>query len=192
MTSPAHAAYVIDFHEVGTSVVSTGSGTLDTACLMFEQNYAPGTPYVIPNYGTTFVGSNLSVSTSSIFGFTSGPNLFGTGNVTLATAVSGLPVGVDAINKLIFVPLGYISGHDLGVSTATYAFNNFASLGLTTGSYVWTWGRGDSADSFTVNISNAVAAVPEPATWAQMLLGLGVIGAGLRLQPRKRVKFNFA
>jgi hypothetical protein len=42
-----------------------------------------------------------------------------------------------------------------------------ASLGLTPGTYVYTWGTGVDADSLTVNVE----AVPEPAIWAMMLLG---------------------
>jgi hypothetical protein len=70
------------------------------------------------------------------------------------------------------VPSGYVSGADLGTSTATWTGASFASLGLAPGSYVSAWG----ADSFTVNVNP----IPEPATWALMLLGLGAIGSVVR------------
>jgi hypothetical protein len=39
----------------------------------------------------------------------------------------------------------------------------------------------DNSGSFTVNI----AAVPEPASWATMLFGVGMVGAGLRMNRRR-------
>ncbi len=45
----------------------------------------------------------------------------------------------------------------------------FSSLGLTPGTYIWTWGSGADADSFTMNIG--VSSVPEPASL--MMLGTG-------------------
>jgi PEP-CTERM motif len=85
---------------------------------------------------------------------------------------------------VVAVPLDYVSGAALGTSTATFAGATIASLGLTPGSYVWSWGSGPTADTFTLDIvagAGVGAAVPEPATWATMLLGL----AGLMLL-RKR------
>ena len=38
----------------------------------------------------------------------------------------------------------------------------------------------------------AIPAVPEPATWALMLLGFGVVGSALRRRRRTQVRFNFA
>ncbi|RIK47675.1 MAG: hypothetical protein DCC57_14050, partial [Chloroflexi bacterium] len=34
--------------------------------------------------------------------------------------------------------------------------------------------------------------VPEPATWAMMILGFGVIGAAIRRQRRQTVRYSFA
>jgi hypothetical protein len=52
----------------------------------------------------------------------------------------------------------------------------FSSLGLTPGSYEWTWGSGATADTFTLDIE---APAPEPASLT--LLGAGLIGLILHL-----------
>lgn len=44
----------------------------------------------------------------------------------------------------------------------TFANRTFATLGLTQGTYIWNWGSGANADTFTLNIGSA--AVPEPLT----------------------------
>jgi hypothetical protein len=62
------------------------------------------------------------------------------------------------------------------------------------------WGAGtlnlfywdsNSSDN-TQFITASVVAVPEPATWAMMLLGMGAIGAGLRMTRRKDVVLGAA
>ena len=53
-------------------------------------------------------------------------------------------------------------------NSATWSNATFASLGLTPGTYVWTWGSGEHQDSFTLNIRH----VPEPTTLT--LLGSAV------------------
>ena len=44
--------------------------------------------------------------------------------------------------------------------------------------------------NYTVNSMNG--AVPEPATWAMMLIGFGAIGAAIRRRQLQTVRFNFA
>jgi hypothetical protein len=58
------------------------------------------------------------------------------------------------------------------------------SLGLAPGAYVWNWGAGDHADSFTINVvTSPPLPVPEPSTWAMMLLGFAGLGyAAVRRQ----------
>jgi hypothetical protein len=46
--------------------------------------------------------------------------------------------------------------------------------------------------SGTVTAASAAAAVPEPATWAMMLLGFGAIGVGMRSRKRQAVQLKFA
>lgn len=40
--------------------------------------------------------------------------------------------------------------------------------------------------------SDVAAAVPEPSTWAMMLLGFGLIGGAMRARPKTRVNFSLA
>jgi hypothetical protein len=59
---------------------------------------------------------------------------------------------------LLFVPRGYVSGNPLSDS-ATYSGQTFATLGVTPGTYVWTWGSGAN-QNFTLKILSAIV----PAT----------------------------
>jgi hypothetical protein len=71
---------------------------------------------------------------------------------------------------MIFVPDGYTSGTVLN-SMATFDGVTIASLGLTPGTYVWTWGT--AADqSFTLEIGQT----PLPAALPLFATGLGLLG----------------
>ncbi len=54
-----------------------------------------------------------------------------------------------------------------------------------TGTYAATFGN-NAALAGIVTISDAAGAVPEPATWAMMILGMGAIGAAMR----RRIKVS--
>jgi len=70
------------------------------------------------------------------------------------------------------------------------SFENLLSEDLAKGSYeVGMIAIGASPDpQFTINFNTPVGfpGIPEPATWAMMLLGAGMIGGGLRTERRKR------
>lgn len=68
-------------------------------------------------------------------------------------------------------PIGYVSGTNLS-GTATWDNATFASLGVTPGTYVWTWGTA-AEQSFTLDVVNSV---PEPA--ALSIFGFGVLLTG--------------
>jgi hypothetical protein len=111
----------------------------------------------------------------------SGPTSIGTGDPTLASAGSGDFFGVEGIQARLLVPDGYISGNPLA-ATNTWAGQSFSSLGLTPGTYTWTWGSGATADFLTVQVGPV--AVPEPSTLS--LAGIaGVVG--LAYAARRRV-----
>jgi len=83
----------------------------------------------------------------------------------------------------------WLNNTDLGTfsTTSGQAFHeyDFGVTGLNVGSNTLTF-VGLSTGDNTAFIDNVfLAAVPEPATWAMMLLGVGMIGGGLRMARRK-------
>jgi hypothetical protein len=79
-------------------------------------------------------------------------------------------VGIFGHQGDIFLPTSYVSGHSLS-DTATWNTQTFSSLGLTPGTYEWTWGTGAN-QNFTLQIGPA--SVPEPTSLT--LLGIGAVG----------------
>jgi len=174
----AQAAYVVDFTQVGGNVVATGNGTLnfnDLTFLSFENPLSVG---VNPSTGYLGIGildgvgqDNGNNNYGDNYAPISGPASFGTGGFTAASSTTGMVAGINGVNGEVILPGGYFPGSPLQTSVTTWDNATLASLGLTSGIYVWTWG-GQNADSFTVNI----AAVPEPSTWVMMILGFCGIG----------------
>ncbi len=165
----AHAGYVVTLTQVGDSVVATGSGTIDLSGLTFLESTGGGV-VIEPSRGTISLGPT-GVSSDDVYtGFT-GPTSFGSGFGAVASSGSGDFVGISYNLGEIGVPEGYVSGSSLS-DTATWDDATFASLGVTPGTYVWTWGTAaaDDIDTFTLDV------VPEPGSLA--LLGTALIGIG--------------
>lgn len=180
---PAQATYIVTLEQVGSNVVATGGGAIDLTGLFFSNQLSPVFPALDPNHGeitTGQPGSPVDLYT----GFT-GPTTFGSESGTLATGGSGDFVGIVGKGffggaPLFFVPQGYVSGTPLSDS-ATYNNATFNSLGVTPGSYVWTWGTGPD-QKFTLDAVGP--AVPDTGSTLGLLsLALtGVFGANrLRL-----------
>jgi hypothetical protein len=163
---PAQAAYIVTLAQVGSNVVSTGSGTIDLAGLSFFGSDDTATALMDPGGGAIVTGP-ASPEAADIYTGSAGPASFGSGSLTLASSGSGDTVAIDV--NLLFVPPGYVSGSPLS-DNSTFDNQTFGSLGVTPGVYVWTWG--DAADdSFTLDII-AAAAVPEPSS---LLLGIALV-----------------
>jgi hypothetical protein len=106
-------------------------------------------------------------------GFT-GPMSFGSGIAGAhSNTGSGDLVGINNFshNNTIDVPQGYISGTALS-SSATFNNATFVSLGVTPGTYVWTWGTGAN-QNFTLQIPTA--GVPDSGSALGLFL-LSLIG----------------
>jgi hypothetical protein len=70
-----------------------------------------------------------------------------TGNNSFGISELGTPLTVR-----LYLPVGYVSGSELGVSTSQYNSQDFNTLGLNTGTYTWSWGTGEDADSLTIQV----------------------------------------
>ena len=178
---PAQAAYIVTFSETGPDVTASGSGAIDLAGLTFITSGAT-VSQVAPTFATEATGGAGNIDE---YGGATGPFSFGSGVFTNATAGDGDLVGVQMLlgepSGFIFVPTGYSSGAPL-FDTATYAGQNFATLGLTPGVYVYNFGSGTDADRFTVEVG---APVPEPSIWAMMLAGFAGLGLLAHMRRRK-------
>jgi hypothetical protein len=173
---PAQATYIVTLVQQGSDVLATGSGTLNLASLSILPGAFSTEHSIQPNVGILFIGLPLDVNVSNYTEVT-GTTSFGNGNRDI-TANSGIGsiVGVDEITpsgaRVVTVPEGYVSGTALMEST-TWDNETFGSLGVTPGTYVWTWGSGATADSFTLDIP--AASVPEPDTALLFGIALAVL-----------------
>lgn len=188
---PASAAYIVDITQQGNNVVATGSGSISLVGLT-SPGSGFGGGYIDADHAELTVGTGQTNAYSTTV--LVGPTSFGTQHYKAADSSTGAIVGVNARPSMIsavdfiIVPFQYQSGADLGTSTSTYLNTTFADLGLTAGSsYTWTWGIGADRDSFTINVLSG--AVPEPATWALMILGFGLVGAAMRRRSAPAVRF---
>jgi hypothetical protein len=175
----AQAAYTVTFVQQGPNVVATGKGSFDLTDLILSGGISSNA-LVAPSLSVVFTGPVTPTGTAAdTYDGLTGPTAFGSGGITHADSGSGDFVGVS-FGSALEVPGGYSSGNPLS-DTATYLGQSFASLGMTPGTYVWTWGSGANADSFTLQIG--AAAVPEPASLTLLTVGL----AGLGVARRRRV-----
>jgi hypothetical protein len=180
--SPAHAVYIVTLEQMGLNVVAAGSGALDLTGLTFDGS-GGGSAGMQPKF-VAFIETGPTSSLISDYAGVSGPTSFGTGAITSANSGTGALVGILsslAIGDLV-VPQGYVSGTALS-DTSTYDNKTFSSLGVTPGTYEWTWGTGVHADSFTLQIGPAAGVPDSGSTIGLLFLSLaGLFGASRALR----------
>jgi hypothetical protein len=168
----ARAAYIATLAEVGSDVVATGTGSINTAGLTFKPSQSGGdadTGYSYAKGGILGIGPATWTPVDKYTGIT-GPAVFGTTGLINAATGSGDMVELAKVANVIDVPFGYVSGSPLS-GMCTFANRTFTTMGVTPGVHTWTWGSGATADSYTLMIGT----VPEPAS----LSALGFAGAAL-------------
>jgi hypothetical protein len=158
----AQAGYIVTLEQAGNNVVATGSGTIDTTGLSFLQSASNPGIGINPEGGAIDTGTGGPAVEYDVYtGFT-GPTSFGSALNTVASSGSGDLVGIYGgggyygPTPQLDVPFPYVSGAPLS-DTATYDNATFTSLGVTPGTYEWTWGSGADADSFTLQIGTVPA-----------------------------------
>jgi len=170
--SNAHAKYVAIFDQSGPNVSERGSGTFDVTDLSSANDEPVIVAQVEPQAGE-FISGFFHAKTMIFQGAITGPLTFGVGGLTTASLSSGDPVGLISFG-LLYVPFLYTSGSPV-LGSSAYLNASYSSLGMTVGTYVWSWGSGDHADTFTIEVD-----LPEPSTWALMLLGFAGVGFASR------------
>jgi len=179
ITQSARANYIVTMQEVGSNVVATGSGAFN---LMGLNSSGTGASVAAAD-GDINTGLPSGASVDFYSGFT-GPTSFGSGDAFFPNTGSGDLVGIAAgamFPKFLVVPQGYASGTALSDSM-TFNNNTFASLGVTPGTYVWTWGTVMNADSFTLQIGPA--GVPDAGSTLSLfsLASLGLVALRRKLR----------
>lgn len=181
ITQSARANFTETVQQVGANVMATGIGAINLTGLTSSGPFFPGSDGFAANVGFIESGAPPS-SIDGYHGFT-GPTSFGTGSGT-ANSSSGDFVGIYGNPTTygaptLWVPPGYVSGNFLSDSM-TFNNSTIAGLGLTPGTYVWTWGANQN---FTLIIGRGGSAPDSGSTVA--LLGFALAGIGmLRLKLR--------
>ena len=168
-TQSARAAFVFTMQEAGGDVSVDGSGSINTGGVQLFSSTA--SPEVVASIAFLSGGppgqQNIRYFTS-----VTGPTAFGPGMAHTPTSTSGDVVTITAdlggLHQGIFavaVPSGYVSNASLS-NAMTFVGETFASLGVTPGTYVWTWG--DVADGTYDTLTVQIGPIPEPATMAML------------------------
>jgi hypothetical protein len=151
-------AFVVTITQSGPDVVWAGSGSFNLTDLEldlpititsgFGVNQAiwvAGATTTPPGAtGQQYGGASLTYPTTFALGTqTGGPS------ATTGSMFGILPGGVSG--RTIVVPDGYVSGNIISGST-TYASQTIAGMGLSGGTYIWSWGAGANASSLVMII----------------------------------------
>jgi hypothetical protein len=169
-------AYTVTLEQNGSNVVTNGSGAINLTGLTKASTLFGGPSGIEADIGFILTGAPSGGTSDGYFGFT-GPMSFGSGGFFAPNTGSGDFVGINGLLGFLFVPEGYVSGAALSDSM-TFDNATFASLGVTPGTYVWTWGTGLPNQNFTLQIG--AAGVPDGGSTVS-LLGFASLGlAALR------------
>ncbi len=191
--TPANAStYTVQMLQVpdalqssGFDVVATGSGTINITNLSFSP--VSTLAQMVPSASVLITGGPGTVAADQVsLAFSSGFSSFGPGGGhspnTSSGNIAGLAGGTLGAGAL-YVPVGY-NGTDTLSNSATWNNATLASLGLTPGTYIWTWTNpipaapifaATTANTFTIQIGSAPV-VPLPATLPLFATGLGALG----------------
>ena len=154
-SSLSQAAVVINVNENDGDVVATATGSLNLAGLStsvttsHNRGQFAGTD-VAANYNHIIVGPGPGSGLDIWKGDISVPSIFASVSNYSSSDGGSVPLGavIDADGTgLLYVPTGYVFGNPID-GTSTWNGQSFASLGLSVGTYIWTW----STDSITLEI----------------------------------------
>jgi len=147
------SGFTVTVTQVGPDVVWSGSGYFNLSALLSSGSNTIGGGF---DAGSAIwaIGPTATVDTYSGTSVTY-PASFGAGGVP-ATSNSGSTFGILSgpapALRLLYVPSGYISNTIISGST-TYLGQTIVGMGLTPGTYTWTWTTGPNSTSVVMIIS---------------------------------------
>lgn len=164
------------------AVVALSTSSANAAPLSFDFSGPSGTAVFqldsnpTPDFSSTFIGSDQ-------FGFNNVAGTFG----GIAGTASTISFGRGSIFS------------SFSITAPNLGFTQFSSPTLFTGSQTmptFSTGSFTLVNPFfgngTLNISSVQAAVPEPASWAMMIMGFGVVGLAMRRRQKVTMRVSFA
>jgi hypothetical protein len=178
--APASATLVVNASTIGKRVIVQNTGTVTATFERADADLASSL-YLVGRDGAIFQNKVSTVgSTVNLGSFAAGTELvfrldvpgtsyFGPAASYFTGAGSRNPDGVAHAAVSMANGRTYVGFEDLNAWISDCDYN-------------------DLVFSFT---NTATAAVPEPATWAAMLLGFGMVGAGMRTR-RRSTKVTYA
>jgi hypothetical protein len=181
--SAAEAAVTFRISESAGNVVIKVSGSFNsktakvTGSYGFEQSYIGDKPFDIG------VGAAAPIDQLQ-YSLTPGAGTFAMSENYLGTTLgSGLAFGVDLAGKGFYVDKRYANNAAID-STALFLRTSIDALGFKAGTYTFT--VGENAGSIIVEEASAI---PEPATWAMMLIGFGMVAGTARYRRKALAVF---
>ena len=213
VAATANAAVVVTVNAAGSAVANLAGYNFGVANLDNLSNGTPNYNFTGTSItGSTSEGW-VTVGGANVYGGAGGAGQFGTiagdpatiqlsqsvnyfglwgsaldGNNTVALYNDSTLLGTYALQSVLQSQPNYSNayyGNPFGGGNAgeLYAFFNFASdTAFNRVQLIQNGGGGFEFDNLTVG-TQVISAAPEPATWAMLLLGFGLIGAALRTRP---------
>jgi hypothetical protein len=187
-SSPSYESPSYSGYSPAQEFVATGSGAVDQITFLFSNTGDPE-PLTVSLWSTN--AANVAFNTElGSWNFTSavGANPF-----LQSVDISGGPAllgGVQYGIELASQP-GPDTGSTSWVANANAIVDNYAVCNIAFfcndpyGQTPTLYGSAGPQYLYAIDGAQAVAAVPEPAAWAVLLLGFGMTGAGLRLAGKR-------
>jgi hypothetical protein len=174
----SRAALIMTVVESGGNVLATASGSTDITHASIIDTTSLAGPGLWGEFGG-FIrvggpGGNIGPDTRLVVGV-SGPGAWIRMDQPFIDATTSSPgkdfLGARSDGNQVYLPAGYVSGTPIN-AFSLWAGHKLASLGLTPGSYKWTWGTGSADESLTITV------IPEPS--ASLIVIAGIVGLARR------------